>query len=84
MRWSGSVKLDNGFRVGVVAVQRSELTASISKQHQEMFGFTSSDLFEDLLLGVAVHNARKDAVLDGVKEDSAVGFRCWLLVKTRT
>lgn len=83
MRWSGSVKLDNGFRVGVVAVQRSELTAGISEKHQEVFGFASSDLLEDLLLGVAVHNAREDAVLDSVQEDSAVGFRCWLLVEAR-
>lgn len=84
MRWSGSIKLDNGFRVRVVAVQGSELTASISKEHQEMFGFTSSDLLQHLLLGVSVHHARKDAVLDGVQEDSTVGLRCWLLVETRT
>lgn len=84
MRWSCSVKLDNGFRVGVVAVQRSELTAGISKKHQKMFGFASSDLLKDLLLGVAVHNAREDAILDSVQEDSAVGFRCWLLVETWT
>lgn len=84
MRWSGSIKLDNGFRVRVVAIQGSKLTASISKKHQEMFGFTSSDLLQDLLFGVSVNHARKNAVLDGVQEDSAVGLRCWLLVETRT
>jgi hypothetical protein len=84
VRGPGAVKLHDRLGVRVVAVEGAELAACVSEQHQEVLGFAASDLLQHLLLGVAVHHAREDAVLDGVEEDAAVGLGGRLLVEPGT
>lgn len=84
MGGAGAVELHDRLGVGIVAVEGAELAAGVAEQHQEVLGLASRDLLQHFLLGVAVHHAREDAVLDGVEEDAAVGLGCWLLVQPRT
>lgn len=43
MRRASSIKFNDNFRVRIVAIEGSELTAGISEQDQEMFGFATGN-----------------------------------------
>jgi hypothetical protein len=49
-----------------------------------VLGFTARDLLQHFLLGVAVHHAGEDAILDCVEENATVGLGGRLLVEPRT
>jgi hypothetical protein len=72
VRRARSVKLNNGLRVGVVAVKRPELTSRVSKQHQKVLCFAARDFLQNFLLGIAIHHAREYTILDGVEENATI------------
>ena len=79
-----SVEFQNLLAVGVVRIEGAEHALAVAEEHQEVLALGARDLLEDALLGLAVDDARKDAVLDGVEDDGAVGARRRLLVQPRS
>lgn len=84
LTWPGAIQLEHRFVFRPIAVQRTELAASVAEQYEEMFGFAAVDFVEHFLLGVAVHHAREHAIFDGVQDDAAIRLCRRLLVQSRS
>lgn len=69
------------FVLGIVTIQRSKLAAGVAEQHQKVFCLAARDFLQHLLLGVAIHHAGKDAVLDGVQDDTSIRLGGRLLIQ---
>lgn len=77
------VQFGDLFRVRAVRVERTELAARVTEQHEEVLGFGSRDLLQNPPLRFRVYGAGEHAVLYGVKHYAAVRFRRRLLVESR-
>lgn len=84
LAWSGTVQLDDLLVFRPVPVEGPELASRIAEQHQEVLRFRAGNLFQYLLLGIAVHRTREDTVFDGIQYDAPVRLRCWLFVQSRS
>lgn len=69
---SGTVQLDDLLVLWPVAVQRPELAACVTEQHQEVFRLGPGDLLQHLLFGLAINGTREDTVLDGIQDNAPV------------
>lgn len=76
-----AVQLGDLIRVRAVRVQRSELAARVSEQHEEVLALGARNLLEHTPLRLRVHRAREHAVLHRVQHDAAVGLGRRLLVQ---
>jgi len=81
---SVAVEFVDFFPFGVEGVEGAELALAVAEEDQEVLALLAGDLLEHALLGLSVHHAGEDAVLDGVEYDGTIRTRRRLLVKSRT
>ena len=79
-----AVQLDDLLPLGVVRVEGAELARRVAEQNEKVLALGPLDLFEHLLLRLAVHHPREDAILDRVQNDRSIGSGRRLFVQLRT
>lgn len=81
---SSAVHFDDFFFFGIERVEGAEGEAAVAEQDEEILALRPCDFLEHPLLGLAIHHAGEDAILDRVQNDGTVGTSRRLLVQSRT
>lgn len=79
-----TIQLGYLVRFGLVAVEGAELAASIAEEYQEVLRLRARNLLQHFLFGLAVNNAGKNTVFNGIQDDSTIRFGRWLFIEFRT